>query len=271
MSRGTGHGCALPGGHGTGELGFGARAQLGQPVHAALPRGSLWGGQPGTRLLCGQLLRVTHTNCFPCPASRTHGYPCQGWWPCWRATDAGLEGAGLHLLQTLTLLPLLLFSSSIYPPPPALVPGWWAPLVPQKARWGLRELQPCSTFHSLDSPLQGLPLLAPPVAAVLLASACLARPGGQRLGSGKDEAPQAGQQPVTHAWLPQGSPECPWDQPQKMPPPITTSLPALGKRRGKKGRSSPRQVLPGAVVLEGAAGTVGMRGCLGREGCKRWW
>lgn len=75
---------------------------------------------------------------------------------------------------------------------------------------------------------------------------------------------------LTEHMLPQGSPTSPWDRPQRMPP-ITTCLPALGKRRGKKGRSSPRQVLRGAVVSEGAAGTAGMLGWLGREGGKRWW
>lgn len=61
-SSATGPGAALPGRHGTGELGFGPGAQLGQPVHAALPRGSLCGDQPGTRLLRGQLLRETHSH-----------------------------------------------------------------------------------------------------------------------------------------------------------------------------------------------------------------
>lgn len=72
---------------------------------------------------------------------------------------------------------------------------------------------------------------------------------------------------LTEYVLPQGSPASPWDWPQRMPP-ITTCLPVLRKRRGKKGRSGPRQVLPGAVVSEGAAGTAGMLGWLGKEGAR---
>lgn len=64
-----------------------------------------------------------------------------------------------------------------------------------------------------------------------------------------------------------------WDQPQRISPclawkAITTCLPALGERRGKKGRSSPRQTLPGGAVSEGAAGTAGMLGWPGREGAR---
>lgn len=44
-------------------------------------------------------------------------------------------------------------------------------------------------------------------------------------------------------------------------PPIATCLPVLGKRAGKKERSSPRQALPGAVVSEcGHHGGAGLAG-----------
>lgn len=134
LSPGRGHRPALPGGYGTGELGFGPRAQLGQSVHTALPHGSLWGAQPGTRLLCHQLLRATkslHTQCSPCSSREqpcTHGCPSsrEAWRLSWKAKAAeSWEG------WTLALLQLLLLSSTIYLSS--------QPLVLQKASWGLRE------------------------------------------------------------------------------------------------------------------------------------
>lgn len=86
LSSAPGPGAALPGRHGTGELGFGPGAQLGQPVHAALPRGSLCGGQPGTRLLCGQLLRATHSHVVHTLLPTLLPVPC---WPHSRAEAAG--------------------------------------------------------------------------------------------------------------------------------------------------------------------------------------
>lgn len=114
--------------------------------------------------------------------------------------------------------------------PPALLPCWRAPPVPQKASWGLRELQPYSTSHSLDSPLQGSPPLAPPAVAALPASACLPHPGGHGVGSEQDGAPRAGQLPATHAWphrthAPTGEPDVPLGPaPEDAPPSLTVCL-----------------------------------------------
>lgn len=172
-----------------------------------------------------------------------------------------LGGLGCTSCRPLTLLQLSLLSSTIYLSfQPFSQPGGhpWC----SRKQTGVRE---SSTSHSLDSPLQRPPLLAPPVVAVLLASACLPRPGGQGVGSEQDGAPRAGQLPGTHAWphatpAPTGEFGHLWDRPQRMPP-IATCLPVLGKRAGKKERSSPRQALPGAVVSEcGHRGGAGLAG-----------
>lgn len=139
--------------------------------------------------------------------------------------------------------------------PPALLPGWWAPLVPQNAQWGLRELQPHSTSRSLDSPLQGPPLLALPVVAALLVSACLPRPGGQGAGSEKDGAPQAGRLPVTRTWphrthTPTGEPGIPLGlAPEDAPHRYLSAC--TGKKKRKEGKEQPQA---------GAARSCGLRG-----------
>lgn len=123
LSPGRGHRPALPGGYGTGELGFGPRAQLGQSVHTALPHGSLCRGQAGTRLLCCQLLRATHSHFSHtallapmgsslAPMGAHHQETLGG--PPGEPRLQSLGRAGLHLLQTLTLLQLLLLSSTTY-------------------------------------------------------------------------------------------------------------------------------------------------------------
>lgn len=217
------------------------------------------------------------THRSPCPAPCTHGCPIQDrpGGPAGEPRLQGLKGAGLHLLQTLTLLPLLLLSSPIYLSPESCSQAGGHPSYSREKDGACGSSSPtphpvawthhCRDLHSwlfLWSQHSWLPLV------------CLAL-GNREWGQSRMERTEWGscQRPMpglTEYMLPQGSPVSPWDWPQRMPP-IATCLPALGKRRGKKGRSSPRQVLPGAVVSEGAAGTAGMLSWLGREGGKRWW
>lgn len=253
----VGHRPALPGGYGTGELGFGSRAQLGQSVHTALPHGSLWGPQPGTWLLCHHLLRAIkslHTQCSPCSSREqlcTHGCPSsrEAWRPSWKAKAAGSwEGWTAHPADpsTPSTLAALQLSSQ--------------PLVLQKASWGLRELHTPTGLTTAGTSVPGSSCgrCAP---GFRLSASPWGTGSGVRAGwstvcrAAASDPCLASQNTSSHRGVEH---LCDW--PQRMHP-IATCLPVLGKRGGKKERSSPRQVLPGAVVSEcrhcGGAGLAG--------------
>lgn len=171
----------------------------------------------------------------------------------------GLGRAGLHVLQTQHSFNFCCSpaqSTCLPSPAPSLV---GIPGTPESS-WALKELhipQPGLTTAGTSVPCSSCGRCAP---GFRLSASPWGTGSGVRAGwstlcrAAASDPCLASQNTSSH----RGVTGHLWERPQRMSP-IATCLPVLGRRGGKKERSSPRQALPGAVVSEccGGAGLAG--------------